>query len=135
MFFQFSLLTLLSACSDFGVFTKPAEIIEINEEFEQSGANQVDVLWILDHTASMKSRRAEILAVISNFVDEVDSLNIEWQAGVISTDLNDVGALQGDPWIIHGDLDDPKSALLAGGSRLRRARCRGGDRLRLVGAR
>ncbi|MCK6505108.1 DUF2460 domain-containing protein [Myxococcota bacterium] len=106
---------LLAACVDTGVTaqgTEPAEPVVVEELFEQAPQPKVDVLWVIDSTTSMAEEQAALAEAFDTFADALDELDLAWQAGVVTADVgsDQAGVLQGNPWIIHPDLDDPSAA-------------------------
>lgn len=106
---------LLCACIDTGVTAQgqdPADPVVVEELFEQAPLPKVDVLWVIDNTQSMSEEQAALAQAFGSFADALDDLGLAWQAGVVTTDVvtSQAGVLQGNPWIIHPDLDDPATA-------------------------
>lgn len=110
-----AVLAMLGACIDTGVTaqgTQPVEPVVVEELFDQAPMPKVDVLWVIDNTNSMAEEQAALAEAFDTFADALDDLELAWQAGVVTTDVGDdqAGVLQGNPWIIHPDLDDPAQA-------------------------
>ncbi len=106
---------LLPACGDWSLFQQqpdPADPVEVVEVFHQEPLPRVDVLWVIDDTSSMKDEQAAVADAFDGFIDALDQLELSWQVGVVTTDGTGpaAGLLQGNPWIIHGGLDDPAAA-------------------------
>ncbi|RME21559.1 MAG: hypothetical protein D6798_17820 [Deltaproteobacteria bacterium] len=106
---------LLPGCGDWHLFARqpdPVDPVEVVEVFHQQPLPQVDVLWVIDDTASMKDEQAAMADAFGGFIDQLDQLELSWQVGVITTDGTgpDAGLLQGNPWVIHRDLEDPAAA-------------------------
>lgn len=104
-----------AGCSDWGIFSReePApDPVVVEEVFVQAPLPQVDVLWVVDDTASMGEEQAALGDAFGSFVDELDLLALAWQVGVVTTEGSGdmAGVLQGNPWIIHPDLEDPAGA-------------------------
>ncbi|NOY24792.1 MAG: hypothetical protein GXP62_02875 [Oligoflexia bacterium] len=105
----------ISACVDTGVSAQGTQVVDpvtVEETFIQQPMPKVDVLWVVDSTCSMAEEQAALVDAFGAFADALDSLDLCWQAGVVTTDVSgdDAGVLQGSPWIIHADLDDPAQA-------------------------
>ena len=112
-----ALIAVLGAgCSDWG-FVRQSETVEdpvvVEESFLQAPLPRVDILWVIDDTASMAEEQAALTSAFDSFADALEALGLSWQVGVISTDVSgdDAGRLRGDPWILTPDLDDVATAL------------------------
>ncbi len=102
-------------CADWSLFKQGSSVVEpveVVEVFEQAPLPQVDVLWVIDDTASMDDELAALSDAFGAFIDGLEALDLSWQTGVITADGTGdaAGVLQGNPWVIHPDLDDPASA-------------------------
>ena len=65
------------------------------ETFFQSPAPKVDVLWVVDNTQSMTLEHASLEDAFASFVGELDSAELAYQIGVVTTDMeNDGGVLR-----------------------------------------
>lgn len=115
--------TLLPACVDYGLrdpdSAGPAPV-EVVEEFDQAPLPGLDVLFVVDSTGSMAEEQAGFAAGAADLVATLEGLGLAWQLGVVSTDLDDAGALLGRPWIVTAQAEDPAAdfaaALLAPGT-------------------
>ncbi|MFH1463353.1 MAG: hypothetical protein ABIO70_03100 [Pseudomonadota bacterium] len=106
---------LATGCVDYFVHgDDPVEgdRIIIEEHFTQAPAPAVDVLWVIDDTASMAREQAALAEAFRAFAESLTSEGISYQLGVVTTDLSgeDAGALQGVPWIITPEQEDPAAA-------------------------
>jgi len=91
------------------------ESIEIEEQFFQTPLPKVDVLWIIDDTGSMAQEQARLLGAFEAFVDELESFGLDYQIGVVSTDMqaDEAGVLRGNPWIVTRLTPEPVDAFVA----------------------
>ncbi|MEQ1506585.1 MAG: vWA domain-containing protein, partial [Myxococcota bacterium] len=82
--------------------------IAVRESFVQSPLPKVDLLLVIDDTASMAQEQASLAVDFAVLLDELDDRAIGWQVGVVTTDmtLDDAGWLLGSPWILTPDLAD-----------------------------
>ncbi len=84
----------------------------VEETFQQAPLPRVDILWVVDNTASMAEEQAALADGFVEFVASLEEEALAYQVGVITADPEGVGGavLQGDPWIITPELDDPVAA-------------------------
>jgi len=85
----------------------------ITDEFLQEGNNQTDILWVVDNSCSMYQEQSTLAANFSSFVSIIEAQNVDYQIGVISTDVGDNGALQGSIPIITPSTVDPAQEFAA----------------------
>jgi hypothetical protein len=109
------LLTLWAGCVDYGVSDDDDQVRDsliIEERFTQYAAPMVDVLWVVDNTASMAREQAALADAFAGFVEALDEEQVAYQLGVVTTDVSgdQAGLLQGLPWIITPEHDDPVQA-------------------------
>ena len=110
------LLLVLAGCGiDFGIDDPDDEVVapvRVTETFEQRPDPKVDVLWVVDNTASMAEEQAALADSFDRFAEAADDAGLAYQFGVVTTDMSgaDAGVLQGNPWIITPALDDPGAA-------------------------
>ena len=92
------------------------EPIEVEEQFFQTPLPKVDVLWIIDDTGSMAQEQARLFGDFTAFVDELEVLGLDYQIGVVTTDMQseDAGMLRGNPWIVTRLSPDPVGAFVEG---------------------
>ena len=83
----------------------------ITETEFQAPFPQVDVLWVVDNTQSMTLEHSALKNAFSGFVQALDTAELGYQIGVVTTDMvNDGGVLRGNPWIITPSLEDGADA-------------------------
>lgn len=58
-----------------------------DELYIQPAAAKVDVLWVVDNTASMREERASLAANIHRFITEADARGIDYHLGVTTTGI------------------------------------------------
>ena len=86
------------------------------DTFKQKAAGQVDILWVVDNSWSMGEEQANLANNFASFMTYIDQSLIDYQIGVISTDLDDPahsGRLQGNPKIITRATPNPVTAFAA----------------------
>ena len=110
-----SLLAVTLACVDYGVSDdddKARDSLAIEEQFTQAAAPMVDVLWVVDNTASMAREQSTLADAFAGFVSALEAEDVAYQLGVVTTDVSgdDAGVLQGVPWIVTPQQDDPVAA-------------------------
>ena len=109
-------LSLLAGCSDFFIRSQDPVVVEavvVEERFVQEGLPELDLLFVIDDTSSMASEQVRLLEALEALPALLDEAGLSWQIGVVSMDLSqeDAGLLQGAPWIITPEVDDPEDAL------------------------
>ncbi|MFN7142178.1 MAG: choice-of-anchor D domain-containing protein [Myxococcota bacterium] len=83
------------------------------DRFVQEAA-PIDVLWVIDNSGSMAQEQARVAAAIRSFFDWFTTLNLDYQMGVITTDVvNPVysGRLVGTPTFIDDATVAPEAEL------------------------
>jgi hypothetical protein len=66
--------------------------VQIDELKQSDGL--VDILWVVDDSGSMASKRARLQGNFESFFNKLDSLQVKFQMGVTSTNMVDNGALR-----------------------------------------
>ena len=110
-----AVLVLVCACVEYGVSDEDEqaqELLVVEERFVQAAAPSVDLLWVVDNTASMAREQASLAGAFESFVAALDDEEVAYQLGVVTTDVSDdqAGVLQGIPWIVTPDHEDPVGA-------------------------
>lgn len=85
--------------------------VEVDEQFVQTPAPELDVLFVVDGTGSMQQEQQAFADAADAFVSSLDTIGLAWQIGVTTMDPADLGHLRGEPWIITPAADDPVAAL------------------------
>lgn len=74
----------------------------------------VDVLWVVDNSASLTNERDRLAAQFARFLQVLIDANVDYHVGVTSTDLHsslgDFGRLRGSPRFIDRFTPDPLAA-------------------------
>ena len=86
------------------------------DTFTQKAAGQVDILWVVDNSWSMGEEQTNLANNFASFMTYIDQSLIDYQIGVISTDMEDLahsGRLQGSPKIITRATPNPQAAFAA----------------------
>lgn len=89
------------------------EPLIVEESFLVAPLPRVDILWVVDNTASMEDEQAALADSFDAFAASLSELGLSWQMGVVTTDVSDerAGRLRGDPWLITPDVDDAEAAM------------------------
>jgi hypothetical protein len=95
-----ALTGLLGACTNDTGFNE-----QTNEEvFYQEPTDQVDILYVVDNSNSMRNEQEALAAGFGSFIEEINNTNTDFQIGVITTsfEYDDAtrGQLLGNPKII-----------------------------------
>ena len=101
----FSVL-FVAACSDYD-----ANRITVTDEFDQAPSNQVDILWIIDDSTSMKEEQAAVKAAAAAFLYELENEDMDFHLGLITTDGDSTNAKAGvllgtPPYVTSACRDD-----------------------------
>jgi hypothetical protein len=95
------------------------------DAFEQKASAEVDILWVVDNSASMIEEQTNLANNFGSFIDFINDSLIDYHIGVISTDMEEdpgggcanpghCGELQGTPKVIDRDTQpDPETAFAA----------------------
>ena len=107
-----SCLLLILACSEFNIEDKDAMVqtpLTVEESFLHATEPSVDVLLVVDDTASMASEHILLQEGIPELVETLQLRAISWHLATITTDVTSEpnSILRGDPWVITSTLDDP----------------------------
>jgi hypothetical protein len=93
-------LSLLCACSDYEY-----QHIKTIDTFEQGDPGEgVDILWIVDDSGTMIEEQALLTGQFAAFAEILAQAGIDYQVGVVSTDLDAGGVLVGP--VIDQDTPD-----------------------------
>ena len=58
------------------------------DAFAQAPSNEVDILWVIDDSASMAEEQATLVAGFASFADQLEASATEFHLGVISTSFD-----------------------------------------------
>lgn len=70
------------------------------DRFTQLADNKVDILWVVDDSGSMSEEQNLLANNFASFVALADMANVDYQIGVITTEINDAPA--GKLWACNG---------------------------------
>ncbi len=102
------LVSLLTGCHDYGF-----QEVRYQQTFVQDSINtKADMLFVVDDSQSMAEEQALLTANFEAFVDVVEGTRADFQAGVITTDVeaDTAGLLRGE--LISSESDDISAAFL-----------------------
>lgn len=98
-------MAAFAGCTEFSIedtddTLAPGAVIE--ETFVPNPLPRVDILWVLDNTASMAEELAHLRANSSEFLDSLDEKEVSWHMALVATETNDdeFGVLFGNPWVV-----------------------------------
>ncbi len=78
------------------------------DTFDQEAASKIDVLWVIDNSASMKSVQDELATSLTRFMDTFSRGLVDYRIAVTTTDVfNDQGEFVSVPPVIDPSLADP----------------------------
>jgi len=83
------------------------------DSFAQEGDNATDILFVVDNSCSMGEEQAALATNFATFGQIITALDVQYQIGVVTTDLTDNGVLQGTTPIITPNTPDPAGAFAA----------------------
>ena len=99
------LLATLGGCAQ----ENNINILAQTDLFYQEGASAVDILWVVDDSISMQNEQEQVAAGFDSFITALQEERIDFQLGVISTDMDlsnpDRGRLLGSPAVLTSDDD------------------------------
>ncbi len=79
--------------------------------FAQDAAARIDVLWVVDNSASMQSEQEELATSFTRFMELFSRGQVDYRIAVTTTDVfNDEGLFIGNPEIVDPSLADPVAA-------------------------
>ena len=87
------LLASLLACPDEPIFQIPAPDDQI-DIFNQKGAAQVDILWVIDNSESMLAEQEKVSSRFADFFTQLLTSQVNYHIGVITTDPANAGVLR-----------------------------------------
>lgn len=100
-------LPLLTGCIEFGLDPiepdgGPTQRVTLTDEFLQAPLPKVDLLWVIDRTASMDQELDALVDAADLLGAQLDEAGIAWQLGVVSADVStaQAGWLLGTPWVL-----------------------------------
>lgn len=107
------IVVALVGCSEFSVNdsdVRVAEGIVVETTFVPHPQPRVDILWVLDNTASMDGELTHLLEHSGVVVTTLNSLEVSWQMGLVVTETasDEFGVLEGNPWVVTPSTNDPE---------------------------
>lgn len=79
--------------------------------FPQDAASKIDVLWVVDNSASMKPEQDELATSFTRFMELFSRGRVDYRIAVTTTDVfSDQGTFIGTPDVIDPSLPDPVAA-------------------------
>lgn len=79
--------------------------------FAQDAASKIDVLWVVDNSASMQEEQEELATSFTRFMELFSRGQVDYRIAVTTTDVfNDQGLFIGTPEIVDPSLADPVAA-------------------------
>jgi hypothetical protein len=104
-----------AGCEDirFQVRRPPGKQIDV---FSQSAVPVIDVLWVVDNSASMKDEQEQLAQNFGQFFKYLQATGADYHIGVISTDVYNPehqGRLLGENYIISANTPDAEAAFAA----------------------
>ncbi|HVG64404.1 MAG TPA: VWA domain-containing protein [Hyalangium sp.] len=90
----------------------PPAIPAVQVDVQRQADAVVDILWVVDDSGSMTNQRQTLSNNFARFLDELLSLQVRFQMGVISTNYNDRGTLRGTTKIITNATPNPRQVFL-----------------------
>ena len=85
-------MAAFAGCTEFSIedtddTLAPGAVIE--ETFVPNPLPRVDILWVLDNTASMAEELAYLRANSREFLDALDEQEVSWHMALVATETND----------------------------------------------
>ena len=102
------LCVLAPGCIEYAVGDEDDEYVPpvwVTEHFEQQPAARVDLLFVIDDTASMAEEQEALADGFETFVTSLESSDLSYHVGVVTTEAT--GQLLGNPWIVTRESADP----------------------------
>lgn len=111
------LLLVAAGCIEFGLDPidpdgAPRQLVPVLDTFVQAPLPRVDLLFVVDDTASMAQEQAALAAQFSALASELDEAGVAWQVGAVTTSMqgDEAGWLKGSPWILTPDVAERELA-------------------------
>ncbi|MCB9746348.1 MAG: VWA domain-containing protein [Alphaproteobacteria bacterium] len=98
------ILLMVASCTEYNTDRRSK-----TDTFTQEPSSKVDVLWVIDNSVSMEGEQERVANGFDSFIASIDETNIDFQIGVVSSDLDldnpDRGVLIGNPPFLTRDDD------------------------------
>ena len=72
------------------VIERGFEHTAIIDTFNAPSSNEADFLWVIDNSGTMKEEQNAVADAAKEFATRIENANLDWQAGVITTDSDEV---------------------------------------------
>ncbi len=99
-----SMAVIMGCSSDNNLFEQTR-----TDTWAQADNNEVDILWVIDDSASMAEEQDTLTAGFESFASQLEASGTDFQIGVITTSFDydepDRGVLLGDPPVLTADDD------------------------------
>ncbi|HEY3446360.1 MAG TPA: hypothetical protein VGK67_08335 [Myxococcales bacterium] len=103
-------LAALPGCNEDRIVETPPPGFR-QDVFAQDAAAKIDVLWVVDNSASMQPEQEELATSFTRFMELFSRGQVDYRIAVTTTDVfNDQGLFVGNPDIVDPSLADPVSA-------------------------
>lgn len=103
-------LLALAGCSEGRTIETPPPGFR-QDVFAQDAASKIDVLWVVDNSASMQPHQDELATSFTRFMELFSRGRVDYRIAVTTTDVfNDQGEFIGNPAIVDPSLADPVAA-------------------------
>ena len=109
-----SMLSMFASfgCSEFSIEDQDSTVSNamiVEESFLYHTEPQVDILLVLDNTASMTTEHLMLRDSVPLFIETLQNNALSWHLGAITTDVTSTtdSVLMGDPWVLTSTFDDP----------------------------
>jgi hypothetical protein len=100
----------LVACSEFGLDPTdpppPDARVVVTDTFEQAPVAPVDLLFVVDDTASMGQEQHALAAAFAPLTERMLTSGVSWQIGVIAGTADGEGRLLGAPFVLTGSTPE-----------------------------
>ncbi len=87
----------------------PPRVDATQVDLLQQSDGVVDILWVVDDSGSMANERRRLVGNFARFMQELQTLKVDYQMGVTSVSMQDGGRLRGATKIITPRLPDPRA--------------------------
>jgi hypothetical protein len=111
-----ALVAIATGCSEFRFDPIDREdpapsAVSVTEVFEQAPLPAVDLLFVMDDTASMVQEQAALAGEFTALAPALDAAGVRWQIGVVGMSGLPFGWLVGSPYLLTPDTPDAGAVL------------------------
>ena len=105
----------LSACTEFSIQDDDETLndaVVVVETFLSNPLPRVDILWVLDNTASMTDTLLTLSDQAPDFTNRLTEHEVSWHLGLVTTETDGErrGLLHGNPWLLTSSMPDVADA-------------------------